>query len=552
MSYIKGKDRSQMTFMPECIEDRIGANNPVRVVDSFVDSLDLTELGFTHSKPAHTGRPAYDPKDLLKLYIYGYFNSIRSSRKLMRECGRNIELFFLLNFLAPDFRTIADFRKDNAEAIRKVFLEFVKLSLKLKLYPNELQAIDGSKFYAVNGRKRMYNDTVLKKKIERIDEHLSRYLKEMDALDNAEGQPGQALAETKETKETIESKQKMLAERKKKYQTMRRQLKKSGETQILTTDPEAKMMRIRDGFGCAYNVQTAVDDESHMIADYLVTNDCNDEQLLADFSAQVKETLGAGVISVVADKGYDSKSQIESCIFNGVVPYVGFKVDEGERIVTLPYEENKISKEQKQSAGPEDIKRCLSSGILPLCYEDTNISVETNEIHHTGCFKRVDGKSVLCPMGHTLRRTKFKKEGAEFANRTACRSCQNRCTSSKNPKYVYFGPGTEIVAVRMYGKMPPVNTPPDGFAPHNAFFAKPIEKTVTIRIRDDIPKQKKRLCVSEHPFGTVKRYHGAHFLLCKGIKKATAELGLSFLAYNLKRAINIKGVGQILMAINEG
>jgi transposase len=547
MSYIKGQNRSQLTFMPECIDDLINEDNPVRVIDSFIDSLNLTELGFLRSEPAHTGRPGYNPADLLKLYIYGYFNSIRSSRKLARECKRNIELFYLLNHLAPDFRTIADFRKDNAEAIRKVFLEFVKLSLKLKLYRKELIAIDGSKFFAVNGRKRMYNDEILKKKIERIDGHLKNYLAEMDRLDGEDNDPGCA----KDDISIISEKHKLLSERKKKYQIMRKKLKEGADTQILTTDPDARMMKIKDGFGCAYNVQTAVDDGNNMIADYLVTNACNDEEILAAFSSQVKETLSEGVISVVADKGYDSKGQIEACVFTGVIPYVGFKSDKGERIITIPYERNKISEKQKNSTKPDDIKRCLSSGELPACYENSNISVAVNDIYHIGCFRKIDEKTVTCPMGHTLKRTKFKNAGSVFACQTACSSCKNRCTPSKNHKTVYFGPDTKFIAARMYSKTPPVNRPPDNFRPHNAFFIKPIERTVTISVKDDIPKQKKRLCISEHPFGTVKRHHGAYFLLCKGIKKTTAELGLSFLVYNLKRAINIKGVGQIIAAISD-
>jgi transposase len=551
MSYIKGRDHSQLTFIPECIDDLINPENPVRVIDSFVDSLSIHELGFTHATPAQTGRPAYDPKDLLKLYIYGYFNGIRSSRKLMRECTRNIELFYLMNYLKPDFRTISDFRKDNAQAIRKVFLEFVKLSIRMRLYQDELQAIDGSKFFAVNGRKRMYNDEVLRKKIERIDEHLKRYLDDMNEIDERED--NLSPADTQE-KEYIKKKQALLKGRKETYHVMRRKLAESGETQILTTDPEARMMKVRDGFGCAYNVQTAVSEESHMISDYLVTNECNDTKLLHKFATQVKDTLNCDSLAVIADKGYDSKGEIEACVFSGIIPYVGFKDKNGEseRIITLPYKKERITLKQKNSNDPDDIKRCLSSGVLPACYENSNITVAINEINNMGCFRRINDNSVECPMGHILRRTKFKREGAEFACRTACRSCQNRCKASNKHKSVYFGPDTEFVAVRMYGKTPPVNKPPEGFRPHNAFFMNYTEKTVTISIKDDIPKQKRRLCVSEHPFGTVKRYHGAYFLLCKGIKKTTAELGLSFLAYNLRRAINIKGAGQILMAINEG
>jgi transposase len=288
-----------------------------------------------------------------------------------------------------------------------------------------------------------------------------------------------------------------------------------------------------------------------MIADYLVTNDCNDEQILSGFASKIKETLSESVISVVADKGYDSIMEIEACVFSGIIPYVGFKNDKDERILTIPYVNNKISSKQRESNKPEDIKNCLSAGVLPACYEGSNISVEVNEINHIGCFNKVDDSTVICPMGQTLNRTKFKGEGSVFACRTACRICTNRCTPSKNFKAVYFGPDTKHIAARMYGKAPPVNVPPENFRPHNAFFTKQVEKTITIRIKDDIPKQKKRLSISEHPFGTIKRHHGAYFLLCKGIKKATAELGLSFLVYNLKRAINIKGVGQIMAAINE-
>lgn len=186
MAYIRGVDRSQMC-LPEFIEDLVSEDNPVRVIDSFVDSLNMTKLGFQKSQPAETGRPAYDPRDILKLYIYGYFNKIRSSRKLMNECQRNIELFFLLNRLTPDFRTIADFRKENAEPIKKVFLEFTKLCMKMKLYEKEY-AIDGSKFRAVNGRKKMFNQEILNKKLLRIEERLNKYLKELDTADRAESE----------------------------------------------------------------------------------------------------------------------------------------------------------------------------------------------------------------------------------------------------------------------------------------------------------------------------------------------------------------------------
>ena len=175
MNYVSGESRNQLTLLPECIEDYITEDNPVQVIDAFVNSLDMAELGFIRSKPNYTGRPPYDPRDLLKLYIYGYFNKIRSSRKLMQECVRNIELFWLLRKLQPDFRTIADFRKDNATAIRKCFRIFGMLCLKLGLYQKDLLAVDGSKFRAVNGDKSVFTIEVLEKKLANIEEKISGY-----------------------------------------------------------------------------------------------------------------------------------------------------------------------------------------------------------------------------------------------------------------------------------------------------------------------------------------------------------------------------------------
>lgn len=185
MKYIEGQDRTHILLLPYCIEDYIWYDNPVRVIDAFVDSLNLVSAGFHCSTPKETRRPAYDSRDLLKLYVYGYFNKIRTSRKLMAECTRNIELFYLMRKLTPDFRTIVDFRKDNAKAIRNVFRAFVKLCIKLNLYQKELLAIDGSKFRAVNSKDYTYNVEIIEKKLKRIDEHIKEYLSHMNETDNA-------------------------------------------------------------------------------------------------------------------------------------------------------------------------------------------------------------------------------------------------------------------------------------------------------------------------------------------------------------------------------
>lgn len=547
MGYICGEDRNQQQLYPTTLEELLDDNNPVRVIDAFVDHLNIAELQITHAQPAGTGRPAYDPRALLKLYIYGYFNRIRSSRKLMLECGRNIELFYLLNRLTPDFRTIADFRKDNANAVKLVFKAFVKVCLDLRLFERELVAIDGSKFRAVNGRKKMYNEEILKKKLLRIEENITHYLKSLDQADQDD------LGVSRYTSGEIKEKLAELKERQDLYESYLQELKESEETQLLTTDPEARMMRTKDGFACCYNVQTAVDQSSHLIAEYEVTNSCNDYNFLTKVAQNAKETLGVETIHAAADKGYDDQVEIKQCVMNGIIPHVGFKNDKDERLILLEYEEATISEKDRESTKPEDIQRCLKAGILPHCYENTIMDIEVQEQEKLSCFIRHENDTVTCPMGYVFTRSRTHKGGSAcYQNRLACRKCTNRCTSGKNYKVVKFGPGTTYVPVLMYGSSRhPLQMYPVSETPYNAFklLKRNTRRKVILHIRDDIPMQKLRLCLSEHPFGTVKWYHGAHYLLCKGIEKTTGELGLSFLAYNLRRAINMVGTKRLVEAI---
>lgn len=547
MKYIKGQPRSQMTMVTECLEDYISEENPVRVIDAFVDSLDLDLAGFVRTIPKETGRPPYDPRDLLKLYVYGYFNKIRTSRKLMTECTRNIELFYLLGKLTPDFRTISDFRKDNAKALKKVFSAFVKLCLKLNLYQKELLAVDGSKFRAVNSKSNVYNAEVLEKKLKRIDEHIAQYLSQMDKNDETEPDspsPEQVKAAIKE-----------LTLRKEKYQDYLKELLESGETQLLTTDPEARRMHSKDGFHCCYNVQTAVDNGSHLIAEYEVTNHNTDQGLLKDVAQSVKNALEVETVEVVADKGYESREDILNCVMNGIVPNVALKYDKDERLYTINYEEAEITEDIKNSTKPEDIQKCIKAGVLPSCYENTAIEVELQEQSEVSCFLLNEDGTVTCPMGNILSKTKMRGKSTIYASKDACRQCPNRCTGSKSYKTVSFGPETRFVPVRMYGSVRCKLTPIPEDIPANPFnhtfdrkdYAP--AKKVVLRIKEDIHKIKGRMCLSEHPFGTVKWYHGAHYLLCKGKEKATAELGLSFLAYNMKRAINMVGTKKLIEAM---
>jgi transposase len=546
MKYIQGQERNQMTMVTECLEDYISEDNPVRVIDAFVDSLDLDLAGFIRTTPADTGRPPYNPRDLLKLYVYGYFNKIRSSRKLMIECTRNIELFYLMRKLKPDFRTIADFRKDNSKALKKVFNAFVKVCLKLNLYQKELLAIDGSKFRAVNSKANTYNAEALEKKLKRIDEHISEYLAQMDKNDATE--PDAPSPE--EIKAALEE----LTQRKEKYQEYLKELLESGETQLLTTDPEARRMHSKDGFHCCYNVQTAVDRDSHLIAEFMVTSRNTDQGLLNDVSQNAKEALEIETVEVVADKGYESRADILNCIMNGTVPNVALKYDKHERIYNIDYVESEITDEVRNSTKPEDIQKCISAGVLPACYENTAIEVEIQEQSTISYFTLNDDGTVTCPMGKILTRLKKRGQKTIYGSKDACRQCPNRCTGGKNPKTVAFGPNTKYVPVKMYGNIKcELNQKPEDIyqnTPYNSFNRKDeIKKKVVVKIKEDVSKIKERMCHSEHPFGTVKWYHGAHYLLCKGKDKATAELGLSFLAYNMKRAINLVGPGKLIEAM---
>ena len=544
MPYIKRACREQITLLPDCIEDYVSQDNPVRVIDAFVDSLVLSELGFSKGKPADTGRPAYDPSDLLKLYLYGYFNRIRSSRKLMTECSRNLELLWLLGNLKPDFRTIADFRKENPQSLKRVFVEFVRLCDKLKLYDKDLIAVDGSKFRAQNSKDKCFNAEVLHKKLANIDRHISDYLKSMDNSD----------ADEQDEDLTPEQVNKALMElkaRKDKYEGHLSELEKTGATQILETDPEARRMHSNNGFHCCYNVQTAVDSGNHLIAEYMVTNRNTDQGLLNDICEQAKKTLGVDKIEAVADKGYESREDILKCLMNGTVPNVALKYDKNERIYNLSYVQS--DELNKTSENPADIKKCLHAGVLPDCFQDTAVSVEIQELSTISCFLRVDDNNVLCPTGQIMSKVKMKGINSIYANKDACRQCKNRCTSSSNYKTVSFGPDTDCVPVRMYGNASNLQKIPDNarISPYNHTLDRRnhgAEKKVVIRIKEDKEKLKQRMCLSEHPFGTVKWYQGAHYFLCRGIEKVTGEISLSFLAYNLRRAISLVGVPALIQA----
>lgn len=316
MDYITGADREQHVVFPEVLDDYVGDDNPVRFIDGFVDSLDLEELGFRHAQLGRTGRPPYDPGHLLRLYVYGYLHGIRSSRKLEQETHRNVELMWLLRKLRPDFKTIADFRRDNTQAIRRVCREFTVLCRRMGLFAGELVAIDGSKFRASNSKQRNFRRADLKRLIGKIDKKVQEYLGELDRVDEADGDRPKLSASDLE--ERIEA----LRDRREEYRCLLGKLEGGGEEQVSLTDPESRRMKSGMRVEVSYNVQAAVDSQHKLIVVDDVTNDCTDRHALSSMAIEAKAQLGVEGLTVVADRGYYSGPEIKACVDAGVTPLV--------------------------------------------------------------------------------------------------------------------------------------------------------------------------------------------------------------------------------------
>ncbi len=306
-----------MFLLPEAVDDYVDTDNPVRFIDAFVDELDLAAAGFVRVEPKATGRPGYAPADLLKLYIYGYLNRVRSSRRLEMECHRNIEVIWLLRSLKPDFKTIADFRRDNRAAFRSVFREFVLLCRRLDLYGRELLAVDGTRIKAVNNKDRNFTRTSLQKFIRAADERLNAYLRRLDEGDVEEGGTGGG-ARTKNLAEKIAA----LREKRGRYGAMLADLERTGESQISLTDPDSRAMAAHTKVGVGYNIQIAVDAKHKMIVEQAVTSQVVDMGLLTQTAEPARAILDVETIDVVADRGYFKSEDIEACEKAGCVPYV--------------------------------------------------------------------------------------------------------------------------------------------------------------------------------------------------------------------------------------
>ncbi|WP_223525270.1 IS1182 family transposase [Pseudomonas sp. A-B-26] len=314
--FIQGEHRGQGTLLPESLDDYVSDTNPVRVVDVFVDELNLVSLGFDGAIPADTGRPAYHPAILLKIYIYGYLNRIQSSRRLEREAQRNVELMWLTGRLMPDFKTIANFRKDNSKAIRGVCRQFVVLCQQLGLFGENLVAIDGSKFKAVNNRDRNFTSAKLKRRMEEIESSINRYLTALDAADRQEPTASEPSAVR------LEEKIAKLKTQMKELKAIEIQLNESPDKQVSLTDPDARSMMTRGTGIVGYNVQTAVDTQNHLIVAHEVTNFGSDRDQLSSMAKQARDAMASETLAVVADRGYFKSEEILACHDADITAYV--------------------------------------------------------------------------------------------------------------------------------------------------------------------------------------------------------------------------------------
>lgn len=384
--FVEGMDRGQSTLFPECLEDWICEDNPVRAIDLFVDELALAELGFGGVDPKTTGRPSYHPSVLLKLYIYGYLNRVQSSRRLEREAGRNVEVMWLTGRLAPDHKTIADFRKDNGPAIRKVCARFVALCRELGLLTTASVAIDGSKFKAVNTRDKNFTRAKMERRLAQIEESVARYLSQLDTADRQE--PSEALAtKTAHLKEKLTK----LASELERLKAIEKEMLASPDEQVSMTDPDCRSMATsgRGSGVVGYNVQIAVDTEHHLIVAHEVTNTGSDRSQLAKMASQAKAVLHAEHLDVVADRGYFNSTEILAC-------------ERADITVTLP---------KPMTSGAKADGRFGKQDFVYLSSEDV----------------------YRCPAGEKLTYRYTREEGGKMLRRywtTACPNCplKSQCT----------------------------------------------------------------------------------------------------------------------------
>lgn len=473
MSFVEGTSRDQETMFPPALEDYVSEDNPVRFLDAFIGKLDMVKLEFQYAEPKETGRRPYDPGDMLRLYVYGYLNRVRSSRRLEQETHRNVEVMWLMRNLRPDHKTIAEFRRANKKAIRRVFREFSLLCRNLGLFGKELVAIDGSKFRANNSKDRNYDRKKLGKIMSRIDQRIDEYMGALDAADKREADTDGANAAE------LTEKMEKLAERREECRILLEELDRTGASQISVSDPDSRSMKVQTGTNVCYNVQTAVDDKHKMIVTYDVTNEPTDRMQLSSMAIAAKQELEVETLSVMADTGYSSAKQLEECEQAGIEPFVPRQL--GKKT------EGMFSKAEFRFDRDNDTYICPAGQVLPYRFEQTE----------KGRDKRY------------------------YYRMKACAGCalKPKCTTS---------PYRRIT--RVEGE-------------------EALERSDR-RLQDRPEMMKKRKAAVEHPFGTLKRTMDHGYFLTRGRESAWTEFSLSALAYNIKRALTIVGVGALIDALS--
>ena len=565
MHYVKSFDRDQM--MMTSWGSLVDPESTARLIDAFVESLNLSEYGI--KERASEGRPPYDPKSLFKLYIYGCDNGIESSRKLAKSCKVNVEVKWMIGGVEPDFRTISDFRKDNIDSLKKIFKEFNKrLSGAVEW---GFTSIDGSKFYACNSKDNNFTKSKLDDRIKWLNGHIEEYLRILDDTDKEED-----FMENPDnlTRELIEEKLNEARERLARYEGYQKLMEETGQSQMSLTDADAKLMKNKNGFAVAYNPQTAVDSETHLIRDFQMTNQVTDHGLLSSTLKEVKKESD-GIIETVADKGYESKDDMISCLEEGIIPHV--ITDDGKDGYELEITYQEAENVDVESYDSSELKKALHAGFIPDAYKNVisdmkikeikrkiseksdaeNISIksiygtpeEMRERAKEGYFVRDPERNlVYCPMGEILRQKCIKKNGViRYANKNACRHCPNRnkCYKGKNEwKEIDFTKDCLEKPCRDWLKAEGKEPNTLGVSKGKWHYEK--QKVVRFFLRPDRKKMAERMCLSEHPFGTIKRAMGFSSFLLKGMQKVTGEFALMCLGYNIKRAKNLLGFKKMM------
>src|SRR6266705_4760817 len=462
MQFIQGKNRTQSILFPESLDQIVEPDNEVRIIDLFVESINLADFHF-EIKTSKEGRPAYHPKDLLKLFVYGYLNHIRSSRQLEKECKRNIELLWLMKELAPDHNTIANFRRDNEKAIRKVFRYTVSIAKEFNLIGGKLVAGDSTKLRAQNSKKNNFNEGKIERHLAYIDAKLGEYNKALADADD-------------DNKQIIEQEIKKHTERKTGYENMARQLEQTGEAQMSTSDPASRQLMTRNNISeVAYNIQTVVDAKHNLFLDYKVTNE-NDSRALSCMLRRTKTILGTTDFTALYDKGY----------------HIGI-----------------------------EIKKAVDLGVNIMVAIPRTSSNAPDENYNMDKFKYDELTDIyICPQQQTLTTNGSWYQKSKDRNHyvvkhyktNACTACPVRGLCTKNLK------GRVIERSE--------------FAPYIEINKQNIEANPEV--------YKKRQSIAEHPYGTIKRQWGFYYIITKkGIKHASADAGFMFVAYNLRRLMNI-------------